>query len=154
MIQVWTFLEMFFEAFISNLPDWPFENPKWRPFFKMAAILHKHSAFWRHSKLFGTAEKKMKTRTINGTFWLYPIRYGTSENILKTRTLNGAFWWHLKKQMETAEKKWKQGRYIVHPDVILYLRSTTFRGCAPRHLERNVSSINKKKTHSKCYDVE
>jgi len=40
MIQAWTFLEIFFEAFKSNLYDWPFENPKWRPFFKMAAILH------------------------------------------------------------------------------------------------------------------
>ena len=26
------FLEMFFEAFRSNLPDWPFDNPKWQPF--------------------------------------------------------------------------------------------------------------------------
>ena len=31
---------MFFEAFRSNLYDWPFENSKWRPFFKMATILH------------------------------------------------------------------------------------------------------------------
>ena len=31
---------MFFEAFRSNLPDWPFENPKWQPFFKMSVILH------------------------------------------------------------------------------------------------------------------
>ena len=40
IIQAWPFLEMFFEAFRSNLPDWPFDNPRWRPFFIMVAILH------------------------------------------------------------------------------------------------------------------
>ena len=34
------FLETLCEALRSNSPDWPFENPKWRPLFKVAAILH------------------------------------------------------------------------------------------------------------------
>jgi len=31
---------MSFEAFRSFLPDWSLKNPKWRPFFKMTAIMH------------------------------------------------------------------------------------------------------------------
>ena len=40
MIQAWHFLETFSWCFWSKLPDWPFENSRWRPIFKMAAILH------------------------------------------------------------------------------------------------------------------
>ena len=40
MIQAWHFLEMFFEALRSNLQDWLFGNPRWRPLVKMAAMLH------------------------------------------------------------------------------------------------------------------
>jgi len=31
---------MFFEALRSNLQDWLFGNPRWRPLVKMAAMLH------------------------------------------------------------------------------------------------------------------
>ena len=66
----------------------------------------KERVFIHYLKRFGTAEKILKTRTLNGEFWRHLKRFWTTENILKTRTLNGAFWRHFKKN-ETAEKKKK-----------------------------------------------
>jgi len=44
---------------------------------------------------FGTAEKKMKTRTVKGAFWRYLKQLGTAVKIYKTGMLIGSFWRYL-----------------------------------------------------------
>ena len=80
--------------------------------------LHLHT-FWQYLKRFGTAEKKVKTMSLQHAWWRYLKRFGTVGNEMKTMTVNGAFGRNLKR-FGNAEKILKTSTLINECIMTLY----------------------------------